>query len=491
MARREHTEQPGDIRIPHDPVSEAVVVAAAIVSPAARAKFAPTLAADKFFEPKHQAAWLALQEAERRKLPVDVATLQKLGEVDGVYLGQLVRDRPAAPDNLDFHVHHVLWDNARLRAAEGPVHELVAALRDPLAEPGVVKAMARRVASAFDDYQGTSHLRDPALLSRAMATEVRRRGEGLVSYSYGITRLDYFEKPDAAGRAVRRMIPGAAPGKLTVVTGSRGVGKSTFTAQMVLGLARVGRRVLYGAWEMNSEVSLEMLACMSCAFDRSRLHAKEKEGGLRREEMILLEERAHAISKKVMFMDNPFRKSRDEKNRKGSNQKNLDLLHGYVSESGCEVFVGDLMARAFVELKPDDIELAVVRLQDIAEDTKTHIVAVHQQLTKGDGVRADKRPTAEGAKGSAIWSEAADTMIGIHRNAAYKAVPDDKLEAVILKQRHGVAPMIVEFDWQPSTGILSGGVTRAFDYGQDGNATESWLNAQPKAKFNNEPKGKR
>lgn len=482
---RERTRAPGEVVLEHDVISEALIIAAALLNASDRGRLLAAIPIDRMIEPKHRMAWEGLAEIERRKLGFDFATLQKVApKVDVEYLKQLVQDRPDPPENLSFHIEQILWDGARLNAASGPIASLVEALKDPTTDPERIKSLARQVPQAFEGYKGRSYLRDSDQVVHEMMTDVKSRQDEVQSYSYGIDRLDYFEKDAPEGYAIRRMIPGAAPGKTTIITGMTGAGKTTVTARMALGLARNKRNVLYGAWEMRGNVTLELLACMSLGYQRSRLHAPEAKGGLHKEEMILLEERANAISKRIRFLDMPFnRKLGESSKRRDGNQRNLDTIHQYISDSGCDIFIADLWKRCLVETRAEDEELALERQQSMLEETKVHGILVHQQLTKGDQVRSDKRPTAEGAKGSAMWSESADTMIGIHRPGKYKAIDDNIMEIIILKQRFGKCPMIVEFDWDPETGLITGGITRPYDYGEgEGDTMEAFFKGQATAR---------
>jgi hypothetical protein len=51
----------------------------------------------------------------------------------------------------------------------------------------------------------------------------------------------------------------------------------------------------------------------------------------------------------------------------------------------------------------------------------------------------------------------ADTIIGTHRPALWKAIEDDILEVLVLKQRFAAWPQAVEFDWDPRRCTLRNG----------------------------------
>lgn len=471
---------PGHVEIPHDAVGEQIVLAAMMVDEDARKKCLEVLHVDYFFEPKHTAIFSAMQELARQRLEFDLPTVKQVGDkaVDLDYMQQLAKNRPTRPENLLYHIARVRWDHTRLNAATGPMDALARAIQDPTADPSVIRSLARTVGTAFDDYKHKEYMRDEGELVHEMMQELRKRSDGIVSYSYGIDHLDHYETPGKHGTAIRRMIPGSAPGCMTLITGISSVGKSTIMARMALGMARQKRRILYGVWEMKGNMTLELLAAMSLAYSRERFHMKQTEGGLTDNELIQVEKRATSIAHYIRFLENPFARRRGE-TRKGGNERNLDLIQHYIAQSGCDVFVADLWARCLVELKPEDEVLALQRQQAMLDELKVHGILVHQQLTKGESVRSDKRPTKAGAKGSAIWTEAPDTIIGVHRPGAHKAVDDNVIELIVLKQRYGKCPQSIEFDWDGDTGLLVNGRTVAFDVGEGESGLDTFFKGKP------------
>lgn len=443
-----------------DLLNEMVVISAAIAGGPRAEEFrreALRHPPDAFLAPAHAAIWKAIKDAGNRGLSPDPATLARLsnGAVEVSYLAELMQARPEVPDDatLRFALEQLAWDRQKHQAVTGPVDALLEAIgkNEP---PERVGAIARQVAASFDGWSERRHLLDPAEVVRSQMADVRARMSGRAVYPYGLKGLDFYEAKEGEP-AKRRMIPGAAPGQITVITGVPGAGKSTSTARIVLGLARQKRKVLYGAWEMSGGVTLELLACMSLGYKRGDL----MEGKVGDEQVLVLEERMEAISEHVKFLANPFRRGRGGK---PSNERNLDAIHGYLADAGCEVFVADLWKRCLVETRPEDEEEALCRQQAMAEDLGIHAILIQQQRLKDIEMRPDKRPTREGIKGSGAWTEVADTIIGVHRPALWKPIDDNVMELDVLKQRYGKWPLAVEFDWNPDLGSISGG--RSIDY---------------------------
>lgn len=453
--------------IPMDPINEQVIIAAACVDPEQRHRMVKLFTPDQFQVDKHQAAWRGFVELERRKLMYDPATLQTLSaDIDIGYLVQLEQTRPEVPPNLDHHIELLRWDHTRATAARGPVAKFIDAMHDSRSAPETVRAYARQVGQAFEGFDDRRYLHDSKLLAATQTIQIEKRSEGHAIYQFGLPGLDFYEPVPPSTIAEPRLIPGAAPSMVTVITGVPGSGKTTLTARIALGLARQRRKVLYGAWEVGAGMNLELLAAMSLGWSRSRLlkgRSQAGEGRITADELATIRSRMEVIGEWVTFMSNPFNRRMGEK---PSNERNLDIIQGYIEATGCDVFIADLWKRCLRKTDPDEEEHALIRQQAIAEETRCHCILVQQQRAKDIEGRPDKRPTREGVKGSGAWTEVADNMIGVHRPALWKNIPDHFVELFVLKQRWALWPIGVECEWDADTGTIGAG--RSIPYDQPG-----------------------
>ena len=158
MARKPAEEERAEVtfKVRHDATVEQVLVAAALVDRAARAKLAKVLPHhDKFHSPQFAAAWAYVLELERRNLDHDPALMGRLvGErVDSEYLGKLLEAQPDPPADLRPYVDALLWDDVRVRAAKGPGSLLLEALADPSQKERTI-ALARQFAACFEGKAG-------------------------------------------------------------------------------------------------------------------------------------------------------------------------------------------------------------------------------------------------------------------------------------------------------------------------------------------------
>lgn len=479
--RREKSEREKPeilIDVPNDPINEQVLIAAALVDDDVRRRLVKAFPTpDAFYADKHKAIYAGLIELERLKLAYDPATLQRLSpDVDIRILETLATARPDVPANLDFHIDNLAWDAQRAQATGGPISALLEAVQNPKESHERVKALARQVGECFEGEFGRArYLRNPKEVVRAAMASLHRRVAGEAYYPYGIPGLDYYDADALNAKNVniggtRRIRPGASPGTISMITALSGSGKSSFAAHVILGLARQKRRILVGAWEENAPVTIELLATLSLKWSRSRMldgksnRLKDEDSldydPLSPEELVQVEEKMHAISKYVKFFDNPFQRNKGRSTgRKVSNDDHLDIIHDHIAESGCNVFIADLWQRCLVETKPEDERHALFRQLAIAEEQKVHVILVHQQRAKDIETRPDKRPTREGIIGSGAWLDVCWTVMAPHLPAKWKRVPDDAMELYILKQRNGPWPIAIQFDWEPDTGQIHGGVS--------------------------------
>lgn len=459
---------PPAVRITHDPVSEGVIIAASAQDATTRTRLARSLFTDQFLTREHAIAWGAILELERQKLAFDIATIEKLSGYDAARtIERCMSSIPDAKANIDFHVGTLKWDHAKATAIAGPFTKLLEAFKDGATERATFRSLTKQLASSFDGYEDRQWVHDPKVIVAEQMRDIEARVDGRAIWPYGIEGLDYFNDRERDGELMRRMIPGAAPGQITCVTAISGGGKSTFTAHIALGLARLGRRVLWGAWEVKGGMNLELLACISLGWSRQDL--TEGKGFIAsREGRIMFEERMHAIAASIRFLKNPFRRRGDKEKR--SNSRNLDLLHGILSDEACDVFIADLWKRCLAQSDPDEEEEALISQQAMAEELNQHHILLQQQRLKDIEQRPDKRPTREGIKGSGAWIEIPDTIIGLHRPALWKKIEDDRLEAFVLKQRFGKWPLGVEFKWSAEHGSIDGG--RSIDYDRPGEGNE-------------------
>lgn len=433
----------------HDDAHEHALIAAAFVSREVRAKYTKLFPSDWFFgEPDNARLWSVAGELSRRDLDYDPATVKRIApDVDVDFLDKLVRARPEVPPNLPQFALDLQWERTRIETARGPLSALVDEVKKKAGNRERIRSLASQVAEGFDKGGDRPYLSDPENLIRRVIEKIEARLEGQTCWDYGIPGLDVDLETGE-----RRTIPGLAPGQVTLITGLSGGGKSTGTNQICVAQALAGKRVLNGAFEMGDEDTLEL--CATLAVGESR--TKTSLGHLDAAALARVKDAVRMVGSRVRFMKNPFGV---EPGRWGVNQRNLDLLHRYVADGGWDVAIFDLFSYAIEQVDPAEETIALRRIQSIAQSTGVHVILVHQLTLKEVEKQQDKRPTRSTIKGSGAWVEVPDTIFGIHRDAIWKDVPDDRVAWICLKQRRAAWPWCVEFDYDPQVGLALNGRT--------------------------------
>lgn len=456
-----------------DTISEATILVVAIVDKAERARLVRRLLPDHFLDHTHKRIWIGLTAMAERDLDYDHATLRALAghDIPIPYVEQLLQHKPDA-FNVDFHVRKIQWQKARAEACAGPLTQLLDVVRKPHEDPERVRALARQIVRALDEGgDDLRHLRSSMDIVREAIMDMDEKEKGKAIYPFGIDCLDFYEEGstmapawmprDERGR-VRRIIPGPAPAMVTVLTGTSGSGKSFVGKYVALAQAGRKRRVLYGAWEEESHEVLQEMAAIGLGVSRSLLRS----GGLPRDDRRRVDERMEAISEWVKFLDYPFsRQPSAAKDAAPQALRNMDILQAAIDKSACDVCVCDLFDRALDSDDPRIAKPVLFRVQQIAKETGSHMLLLAQQKLKELEQRKDKRPTRDNIIGSQAWVDIADHIFGVHRPSLFKAVADNVLELIILKQRRAPWPMIVEFGLDLDRGRITGGSTRPFDQG--------------------------
>lgn len=451
------------IKIPMpQPVSEIVIIAAALVSHETRTRLVKIFTPDSFFAKGHSEAWAAICELERKGLAYDPLTVQQIsgGRVDTNYLDDMVKQRPELPMNLAHHIDVMKHDRTRVEVIKGPLAGFIDAIRDPLTDPETLKRSAEQILSALKSSGTHRYLRDSSVLVREQMAAIEARSNGAACLPFGIDGFDVYgpdekldDGTDVSG--TWRVVPGCAPKKTTVVTGVPGCGKTTVSADIGLAQVNAQRRVMYAAWEQGSGPTIEMMAAHSLRISKTRLMT----GRATSDEKAAMRVEMDRIGSYTKFFEIPFGRKPGEKL---FNDRILDTIHEYIVASRCDVAIFDLWRRALRQFDPDEEESALYRQQAIAQETGIHQILIHQQRFKDVEAREDKQPTREGLKGSGAWVEVPDTIIGVHRESMFKAVPSNRIRLLILKQRFGIAPLAVDLDFDPDIGAMSNGRSANF-----------------------------
>jgi replicative DNA helicase len=441
-----------------DVFNEQVVLRTALASEARRKALVHQLSDSEFLHPVHAQIWRVLRALVDRGLAYSPDALRQLAasqgaEIDDDYVAEL--EEGAEAPNLEFHVDAMRWDATRARVLGDTLPALISSLETRQATASEVLGPARAVLEAIEGGTGRRDMHRPGELARGYKADVRERMLKGNFASSGYAAMD------------ARLTEGFMPGRTTVLAGLPGSGKSTFIANLAITLAKLGRRVLVCAWEMPARKSLlDVMVCALIGLDMREF----VQGRIAEEELAQVDRATDWICRKIRFMDNAF--YTEVQKGRPNNDRNLDILAGYVAESGCDVVIMDLWERCLVDLSYEGITRALYRQQAMHVEYACHGIIVQQLRLKDVERRSDKRPTRESIKGTGAYVEVADLIFGVHRDGQFKRVPDDALEVICLKQRKGMPNWAVRFAWDPTNGQISGGAEVPYDPGLENVAEE-------------------
>lgn len=442
------------VRIIFDTTNEIVVMGSVVNDEKARKKYI-NLPSDYFHGPGHAEMWAGIQELFQRGLEYDPETMRTIvgDKFDVDKLDAIVKQTPTPPANLSHHISLLRWDKTRYEVAKGILPLLIDALRDNTTDAERVMSLAKQVGQAFTGASDLRYIRTAESVVRAHSHELTARREGRALYPFGFPGLDRYteEHPEwKISKGDPRMVPGVAPGGTTALTGLSGAGKTTWTANFLIKQAKLKRKTLWAAWEQTSEMSLEKTAAISLGLGLSDVMA----GRYTTEEQKEIESEMLRLGEYLTFFELPFGRVRGEKNER-FNDKNLDVIHQYVAESGCDIFIADVFKYALNETRPEDESRAIKRMNAIGRDCRSHMMLVHHLNLKEVEGRQDKRPTRDVVMGSSGWINDLDTVLALHCPGLFGGA-EDKMEVHILKQRFGRWGHAVEFDWDPAHGYIEG-----------------------------------
>lgn len=429
----------------YDPANEALVIRAAIAlavdeSDAARVAFRAlvhTVGEDEFLVGQHCSLWRVFRKLSDGGLDYSPETVRQFAvleshPVDDDHLTEL-ENTALVPPNLEFHVETLRWDATRARVLQGSLNDLVGDLKDPKVTVERATSSARAVLRALEGGSGRRFIARPEESVASYRAELEARRKRGKVWGCGFPAVDL------------KMSEGFMPGNTTVITGLSGSGKSTFAAKLAIELSKLGRKPLVCAWEMGRTSTLDIMISSVTGILLDTI----VQGTYTEDELLRIDKANRWVNTKMRFMENAFFAKVEQNKRRQwpSNERNLDILEGYIAEAGCDVVIMDLWDRVLSDHSPDGVTTALYRQQTMHREYGVHGILLVQLRLKDVEKRADKRPTRESIKGVGTYVEVPDLIFGVHRDAQFKAVPDDSLELICLKQRKGKLNWAVRFDW--------------------------------------------
>ena len=408
---------------PRDHLTEAAVLGALMLKPAAMPSVMAEVDASDFDAARHRVLWGALTSLDREQIPIDVYSVMRAlraadagGLVTMEYLSEITDDYSAA---------HNVVDHAR-------------ALRDI--------GLARRVWIAANECLERDPLEDPAAWASDLASDVLRAAE--TGRRTRRTIADQVESAlrqvDDARKGLLVTVPtmsaavngildgGMREGELVVVAGRPGMGKSAMAMGCILRNAvRDTVPVDFFSLEMTAESQVLRGISSVGMIDSHGIRGR----GLNDEKFARFIEAAKKIAKAPIDIDDDV----SDLDQVEARCRVWRMRTKAVDARGRGLIVVDYAQ--LVEADEESRQLAVSAVSRTMKRVALRLkvpVLLLSQVNRACEARQDKRPMLSDLRESGSIEQDADCVMFLYRHGQYfPQAPQHQAECIVAKQRNG------------------------------------------------------
>jgi len=412
---------------PHDPDAEAAVLTACMLQPEKAAEVLAVAGPDDFFSGAHRAVALSVAELVAQGTSPDATAVGsrlratgRMGIVGGEgALIRLMTDVVAIANPARYA--QTIRDLARVRRLQTGLHRLLGESYEPM--PDVAGWMARVDALVGEHTRASVTGGAVTALEAAKDAARAMMDAGKPRVTTGFPRLD-------------RLTTGLEGGRMYVVAGRTGMGKSAFAGQIALAAARSGKTVLYASLEMGHGQLMTRLICAEAHVPLTAVRDRTMNPG----QMTRFNVAASELARVSLHIDatpgQTLLQVRASMRRIKADLVVVDHL-GLVKPGG------------YAGRKRHELVGEVTRgLKTLAMETDKPVVAlcqVSREVAKDGG-----RPGLHHLRESGDIEQDADTVILLHRPGYYdqhRGSEDPSAEIIVAKQRDGETGTVhAEFD---------------------------------------------
>jgi len=416
------------------PEAEGCVIGGLLVSPVAIAEVMATVGAADFAIEFNRRAFGAMVALATANQPIDLMTVaERLEATTGLTpeefagLAVLARDTPSAANVMAYA--GMVRNHARRRRLLAAANEITDwAQRLPDVEQALAKA--RALVDAIDADRPTDGPQELAALMAPVIHDLDERAnrtKGLLGLSVGLPDVD-------------RLLDGLCPGRLYVLAGRPGTGKSVFGLQALRAAIGAGKRAVLFTLEMPAAEVIHRLLASEIPLPLDRLQAARLGDG----DWADLLATSQRLSPQPLWIDDTSQLAIADlqtRARRLHRRAPLDLI--VVDYIG--LMDGDRDARQNRTLEVGTISRG---LKQLAKELSVPVLAL-AQLNRTLEQRGDKRPILSDLRESGSIEQDADVVAFVYRDDLHNPDSPDAgcAELLIRKNRAGRTGMIpLRFD---------------------------------------------
>ena len=413
--------QPTGYDQPHNETAEAAILGACLLVPSALSAVMVRVRRDDFYRGANRKVFSAISDLYNQSLPVDLVTVQEWlsshGDLEAVggtiYLVELT-DKVASSSNVEAYAQ-LVREKAQLR-------QLLVACRETMKD-------------LFERQEQTSEVLDAAAERILSVSDVRSAdfegvGVGWEADFELLERSSRGEKPFALKTPLdgwNRILGGIIPGKVYVVGGRPGDGKSALCLNLASAIAQGGTPTVFFSLEMDKLQMRNRIVAAEADIDGSNIEI----GKMTEDELLLYKATMRMIHARALyFYHDPYLEL---------NQL-LSLARVAISKMSAKIFVIDYLqlvrdtSRRYGSKAEETTEVC----RRIAAFARAHNVAIIEAAQINRDVK-EEEPKVRHLKDSGGIEEGADVVALLYDegDSKYSGQPQVPITLIIGKNRGG------------------------------------------------------
>lgn len=226
--------------------------------------------------------------------------------------------------------------------------------------------------------------------------------------------------------SIDALIGGFQPGNFTILAGATGAGKTCAMLNLIVAMAKHGKKVLLFSLEMTADELLNRIIAMTAGINSTNLRNRN----LTTDEMEKYVRYTESKTFKILQENISIHTRYDI---------TVEDITAVVQSSKADIVCIDYLGLIASNSSPNSYERVSDisrKLKILANTCKKPVIALHQ-LNRGAKDRTDKRPTLSDLRDSGKLEQDADTILFVYREAYYNVNADKRLfEVICAKSRH-------------------------------------------------------